>query len=106
MQVTGAPHTGPPAWDDVVCAASRASSSPVCDEIGLLGFDGEIYRDSGSVPARVWKLVQHSIRVSDIHRRIVADTGRDEETVREEVLECLAELRQAALVEVRREEGR
>ncbi len=93
----------PPAWDDVVCAVSRATSSPVCDEIGLLGLDGEIYRDPGSTPARVWKLVRYPIKVGDVHRRIVEDTGRDEESVRREVLETLAQLRQAALVEVRRE---
>jgi hypothetical protein len=96
----------PPAWDDTVCAASRDVSSPVCDEIGLLGFDGEIYRDPASIPARVWKLVRRPIRVGEIHRRIVEDTGRDEATVREEVLECLAELRQAALIEVGTGPGR
>jgi hypothetical protein len=91
----------PPAWDDVVCAASREASSPVCDEIGLLGLDGGIYRDPASTPARVWRLLQHPIKVGEIHRRIVQETGLDEETVRQEVLECLAELRQAALIEVR-----
>ena len=91
----------PPAWDDVVCAASRETSSPVCDEIGLLGFDGEIDRDPASTPARVWRLVRHPIKVGDLHRRIVEETGRDEAAVREEVLETLAQLRQAALVEVR-----
>ena len=101
MQVPGVTHSQPPAWDDVVCAASRGMSSPVCDEIGLLGLDGEIYRDPGSTPARVWTLVRHPIKVGDIHRRIVEDTGRDEESVRKDVLETLAQLRQAALVEVR-----
>jgi hypothetical protein len=101
MQVPGVTHSQPPAWDDVVCAASRTMSSPVCDEIGLLGLDGEIYRDPGSTPARVWTLVRHPIKVGDIHRRIVEDTGRDEESVRKEMLEALAQLRQAALVEVR-----
>jgi hypothetical protein len=91
---------GPPGWNDVVRAASRETSSPVCDEIGLLGLDGEIYRDPASIPARVWKLLQRPIEVGEIHRRIVLDTGLDEETARQEVLECLAELRQAALIEV------
>jgi hypothetical protein len=96
----------PPTWDDIVCAASRPTSSPVCDEIALLGFDGEIYRDPASTSARVWNLVRHPIKVSEIHRRIVEETGLDERTVREEVLECLAELRQAALIEVRSGGGR
>jgi hypothetical protein len=96
----------PPAWDDVVCAASREMSSPVCDEIALLGFDGEIYRDRDSIPARVWRFVRHPIRVGEIHRRIVEETGLDEEAVRKDVLEVLAQLRQAALIEVRTEKGR
>jgi coenzyme PQQ synthesis protein D (PqqD) len=96
----------PPAWDDVVCAASREMSSPVCDEVALLGFDGEIYRDRDSIPARVWKLVRRSIRVSDIHKRIVEETGLDEEAVRKGVLDTLDQLRQAALIEVRNEESR
>ena len=90
----------PLAWDDVVCAASREMSSPVCDEVALLGFDGEIYRDAGSTAARVWKLVRRPIRVSEIHRRIVEETGLDGSLVRREVLEALSQLRSAALVEV------
>jgi len=91
----------PPAWDDVVCATSREVSSPVCDAIGLLGLDGDIYRDPDSTAARAWKLVRHPIRVSDIHRRVVEDTGRDAGDVRKEVLEALAQLRLAALIEVK-----
>ncbi len=94
----------PSAWDDVVCAASREMSSPVCDEIGLLGLDGEIYRDRDSIPARVWKLVRHPIKVSEIHQRIVDETGLDEEAVRKGVLDALDQLRQAALIEIRNEE--
>ena len=96
----------PPAWDDVVCAASRETSSPVCDEIALLGFDGEIYRERDSIPARVWKLVRHPIKVSEVHRRIVEETGLDEEAARKGVLDALDQLGQAALIEVRSEEGR
>jgi hypothetical protein len=91
---------GPPAWNEVVCAASRETASPVCDEIALLGLDGEIYRDPGSTAARVWTLVRQPIRVSEIHRRIVEETGLDEQTARREVLEALAQLRQAALIDV------
>ena len=93
----------PPEWDDVVCAASREMSSPVCDEVALLGLDGEIYRDRDSIPARVWRLVCHPIRVSDVHQRIVEETGLDEEAVRKGVLDALAQLRQAALIEIRGE---
>ena len=93
----------PSAWDDVVCAASREMSSPVCDEIGLLGLDGEIYRDRDSIPAQVWKLVRRPIKVKDIHRRIVEETGLDEEAVRSGVLDALAQLRLAALVDIRSE---
>ena len=93
----------PSAWDDVVCAASREMASPVCDEVALLGLDGEIYRDRDSIPARVWKLVRRPVKVSEIHQRIVEETGLDEEAVRKGVLETLAQLRQAALVEVRGE---
>ena len=91
----------PPAWDDVVCAASRESSSPVCDEVALFGLDGAIYRDRDSIPARVWNLVRHPIKVSQIHERIIAQTGLDEEAVRKGVLDTLDQLRQAALVEIR-----
>jgi hypothetical protein len=95
-----------PAWDDVVCAASRETSSPVCDEVALLGLDGEIYRDARSTPARVWRLVRHPIRVSEIHRRIVEEAGLAEEAARTEVLDALAQLRQAALIDVLSGSGR
>jgi hypothetical protein len=81
-------------------------SSPVCDEVALLGFDGEIYRDRDSIPASVWKLVRHPIRVSEICQRIVEETGLDEKDVRKGVLDALDQLGQAALIEVRGQEGR
>jgi hypothetical protein len=90
----------PPTWDDVVCATSRPTASPVCDEVALLGFDGAIYRDPGSTAARVWALVRQPVRVAEIHRLIVAQTGLDPAVVRREVLAVLSELQQAALVEV------
>ena len=93
----------PPEWDDVVCATSREMSSPVCDEVALLGLDGDIYRDRDSIPARVWKLVRRPIKVSAIHQRIVEETGLDEEAVRKGVLDALAQLRQAALIDIRDE---
>jgi hypothetical protein len=99
-------HSKAPGWDDIVCATTREMSSPVCDVIGLLGLDGDIYRDPGSIPARVWKLVRHPIKVSELHRRVVEETGLDEEAARTGVLNALAELRQAALIEVRSETTR
>jgi hypothetical protein len=93
-------HFEPPAWDDVVCPASRETSSPVCDEVALLGFDGQISRDPESTAARVWKLVRRPIRARDIHRRIVEETGLDPAAVQREVLDALSQLRGAALVEV------
>ena len=93
----------PPAWDDVVCAASRETSSPVCDDVALLGLDGEIYRDPGSIPARVWRLVRRPIKVSEIHERIAEETDLDGEAVRSGVLAAVDQLLQAALIEVRGE---
>jgi hypothetical protein len=83
-----------------VCASSRETSSPVCDEVALLGFDGEIYRDPESTAARVWKLARRPVRVSEIQRAIVEETGLDPAVVREDVLEVLTQLWRAALVEV------
>jgi hypothetical protein len=87
-------------WDDVVHAASPETASPVCDAVGLLGLDDPIYRDPGSTAARVWTLVRQPIRVSEIRRVIVEETGRDVSTVSEGVLEALNDLRRAGLVEV------
>lgn len=92
----------PLGWDDVVCAASREMASPACDAVGLLGLDDAIYRDPGSTAARVWRLVHQPIRVSEIHRVIVAETGLDASVVAQDVLEALSELRKAGLVEVAR----
>ena len=91
----------PPAWDDVVCAASRQVASPVCDEIAILGLDPVIYRSPESTAARVWKLVRHPIKVSEIHRTLVHEYHIDEEAARKDLLDVLAQLRDAALIEVR-----
>lgn len=99
-------HSQPPAWDDVVCAASRQVSSPVCDEVGILGLDGVIYQGLNAAASRVWQLVRQPIRVSEIHRRIVEETGLDPEVARKDVLDVLAQLRGAALIELVRGEER
>jgi hypothetical protein len=96
----------PPAWDDVVFAASRGVASPVCDEVALLGLDQMIYGSPDSLGARVWRLVRQPIQVSEIHRRVVEETGLDEEAARRDLLDLLARLRGAALIEVRSEGGR
>jgi hypothetical protein len=90
-----------PGWDDVVCAVSRRVSSPVCDEVAILGLDQEIYRGLNPTGARIWELVRSPIKVSEIHRTIVEEYGVDEETARKELLDELTQLQHAALIEVR-----
>lgn len=90
-----------PAWDDVVCAASRQVSSPVCDEVAILGLDQGVYYGLNPTGARIWELVRTPIKVSEIHRVIVEEYDIDEETARKDLLEVLTQLREAALVEVR-----
>ncbi len=48
----------------------------------------------------MWKLARQLIRVSEIHRLIVEETGLDPSVARHDVLEALSQLRSAALVEV------
>ena len=91
-----------PRWDDVVCAVSCQVSSPVCDEVGILGLDQAIYSGLNPIGARVWELVRKPIKVSEIHRTIVEERDVDEETARKDLLEVLSQLKQAALIEVRR----
>ena len=96
----------PPGWDDVVCAVSRQVSSPVCDEIAILGLDQGIYYGLNPTGARVWELVRQPIKVSEIHRTIVAEYDIDEETARKDLLDVLTQLRDVALIEVRSGGGR
>ncbi len=95
-----------PAWDDVVCTASRQVSSPVCDEVAILGLDQGIYYGLNPTGARIWELVRTPIKVKDIHRVIVEEYDIDEETARKDLLEVLTQLREAALIEVRSGGGR
>lgn len=95
-----------PAWDDVVCAVSRQVSSPVGDEVAILGLDQGIYYGLNPTGARIWDLVRRPVRVSEIHRTIVEEYDIDEETARQNLLEVLAQLQAAALIEVRSGSGR
>jgi hypothetical protein len=99
-------QTTAPAWDDVVVAASRQVSSPVGDEVAILGLDQGVYYGLNSTGARIWELVRDPIKVSEIHRTIVEEYDIDEETARKDLLEVLAQLLDAALIEVRSEGGR
>ena len=95
-----------PGWDDVVCAVSRQVSSPVCDEVAILGLDQGIYYGLNPTGARVWELVRQPIRVSEIHRTIVEEYEVDAETARKDLLEVLAQLQESALIEVKSGSGR
>jgi hypothetical protein len=90
-----------PGWDDVVCAVSRQASSPVCDEVAILGLDRVIYHGPNPTGARIWELVRSPIKVCEIHRTIVEEYGVDEGTARKDVLDVLTQLQRAALIEVR-----
>ena len=93
-------------WDDVVCAASRQVSSPVGNEVAVLGLDQGIYYGLNPTGARIWELVQKPIQVSEIHRTIVEEYEVDAETARKDLLEVLAQLQQSALIEVKGGSGR
>ena len=89
-----------PGWDDVVCAVSRQVSSPVGDEVAVLGLEQGIYYGLNPTGARIWELVRSPIKVSEIHRTIVEEYDIDEETARRDLLEVLARLQESALIEV------
>ena len=90
-----------PGWGDVVCAVSRPVSSPVCDEIAILGLDQVIFNGLNPTGARIWELVRNPIKVSEVHRTIVEEFDMDEETARKDLLDVLSQLQRAALIEVR-----
>ena len=95
-----------PGWDDVVCVVSRQVSSPVGDEVAVLGLDQGIYYGLNPTGARIWELVRSPIKVSEIHRTIVEEYDVDEETARKDLLEVLARLQESALIEVGSGSGR
>ena len=94
--------TPAPAWDDIVSAASGQVSSPVGDEVAILGLDRGTYYGLNPSGARIWKLLEKPIRVSEIHKAIVEEYEVDEGTARQDLLEVLAKLSEAGLLEVRR----
>jgi hypothetical protein len=78
-------------------------SSPVCDEIAILGLDQGIYSGLNPTGARIWELVRQPIKVSEIHRTIVEEHDVDEEAARKDLMEVLAQLLGSALIEVRKD---
>ncbi len=95
-----------PGWDDVICAVSRQVSSPVGDEVAVLGLEQGIYYGLNPTGARIWELVRNPIKVSEIHRTIVEEYEVDEDTARKDLLDVLARLQDSALIEVRSGSGR
>jgi hypothetical protein len=95
------PEPRKPAWDDVVCAASSQVSSRVGDEIAILGLDQGVYYGLNSTGARVWDLLQTPIRVREICAALVTEYEVDEDAARRDLVDILARLHDAGLIEVR-----
>lgn len=89
-----------PGWDDVICAARSQVSSPVGEEVAILGLDQGVYYGLNPSGARIWELLQQPIRVRDIHAAVVREFEIDEETARRDLLDLLATLQDAELIEV------
>ena len=78
-------------------------SSPIGEDVALLGLNEGIYYGLNATGARIWELLQQPIRVADIHSALVDEFEVDAETARQDLLAVLADLRAAGLVEVRGE---
>jgi coenzyme PQQ synthesis protein D (PqqD) len=90
-----------PGWDEVVCAGANQMSSPIGDDVAILGLDRGEYYGLNPTGARIWELLQKPIRVRDIHTAIVEEFEVEEDTAREDLLALLGQLREAGLIEVR-----
>ena len=90
-----------PGWDDVVCAARSQVSSPVGEEVAILGLDQGIYYGLNPTGARIWELLQQPISVRDIYAAVMREYEVDGEAARCDLFELLAKLRDAGLIEVR-----
>ncbi len=91
-----------PGLEDVVCAGPNQMSSPIGDDVAILGLDRAEYYGLNPTGARIWELLQKPTRVRDIHAAIVEEFEVDEDTAREDLLALLGQLREAGLIEVRR----
>ena len=96
-------ESGPPGWDELVCASANQVSSPIGEDVALLGLNEGIYYGLNATGARIWELLQQPIRVADIHSALVDEFEVNAETARQDLLAVLADLRAAGLVEVRGE---
>ncbi len=90
-----------PGWDDVVCAGPNQMSSPIGDDVAILGLDRGEYYGLNSTGARIWELLQKPIPVRDIHAAIVEEFEVEPDVAREDLLAVLGQLREAGLIEVR-----
>ena len=89
-------------WDDVVCVTQNQVSSPVGDEVAILGLDQGVYYGLNPTGARIWELLQQPARVQQIHAILVEEYEVEVETLRRDLLEVLGKLRTQGLIEVRR----
>jgi hypothetical protein len=90
-------------WDDFVCASANQLSSPIGDDIAILGLDQGTYyglKDSG---VRIWELLQMPIRIGDVHAALVEEFDVDEGVARNDLIEILGQLLDARLIEIRHE---
>lgn len=90
-----------PDWYDVVCAGPNQLSSPIGDDVAILGLDRGEYYGLNPTGARIWGLLQKPIQVKDIHAAIVDEFDVEEDAARADLLALLAQLREAGLIEVR-----
>jgi hypothetical protein len=90
-----------PCWDDTVAATAHQVSTKVGDEVAILGLDKGLYYGLNPTGARIWELLSSPIRVSEIHRLLVEEYEVEAEPARRDLLEVLAGLLQAGLIEVR-----
>jgi hypothetical protein len=90
-----------PGWDDTVAATAHQVSTKVGDEVAILGLDQGVYYGLNPTGARIWELLANPIRVSEIHRVLVEEYEVEAEAARRDLLEVLAGLLDAGLIEVR-----
>lgn len=92
-------------FEDVVCVTQSQVSTPVGDEVAILGLDNAVYHGLNPVGARVWELLQTPIQVGQIHATMLAEYEVDDETARRDVVEIVQQLLEAGLIELRHEDA-